>query len=221
MNTSYLFKCLLFFSLVTIFINCGDKEEKKTSVITEIFEIKGADEDFAAGNLKFMESENLVGKLKKERVIYNPDQSIKGKEVYHYVENGKRPKGSSYYGPEGNILSTYQYYYQDSLLARKEAFEGESEELLRIEAYQYNPKGFMIRKVIYDGQNNRDRTYIFGHDEFGNEISMMVKDKDDNQLFTESYEITKKDDKNRWTEKYGYKNGEKKPMTYYKRSRND
>lgn len=199
---------------------CKDKATTKSSIITEVYEVdNGANNDYAKGSLKYMEHENFKGDEMYEKTFYNPDQTVKGKEVYVYSGNSKYPSGSKFYDPTGMLLSTYKYTYQDSLKTFAHAYEGDTETLLRIEGFQYDNKGNMVRKVIYNDLNQKQKSFRFGHDNFGNEIKMVLTDENDKLILSETYEIVTVDEKKRWIEKYGYVNDNSDPSTFYHKRR--
>ncbi len=195
---------------------CKGDLSKKSSVITEVYEVdNGADNTYAKGILKYMEHENFMDKVKKEKTFYNADQTIKGKEIYDYKGNSKLPYGSKFYDKNGALLSTYIYKYHDTLKISAHAYESDTETLLRVEGFKYDNKGNMVIKTIYDARKIKQKSFMFGHDKYGNEVKMVMTDGDDKQILSETYEIVTVDDKGNWLEKYGYLNDSKTPVTFY------
>ena len=134
---------------------------KPASVITEVYEVDGgASDNYAKGSLKYMEHENSQNGVVTSKTIYNQDQSIKGKEVYTFGDNKKLPTGSKFYGPAGELLSTYKYTYDDTLKTLSHAYAGDTDELLRIEGFQYDNKGNMVRKTIYNELNQKQKSSL-------------------------------------------------------------
>ena len=162
-----------------------------------------------------MEQESFKGDKLISKTIYNEDQSVKGKEVYSYTGNSKYPSGSKYYDGNGMIQSTYKFEYQDSLKVKSQGFEGEDGELLRVEGFNYDNKGNMVRKTIYNELQQKQRSFLFSHDDKGNEIKMLLLDAKENQLLSETYEVVTIDEKGEWLEKWGYRNDEIRPITFY------
>ena len=181
----------------------------------------GADNNYAKGKLKYMEHENFEGKRMVNKTFYNKDQTIRGKEVYTFEGKSIYPSGSKYYDKAGALLSTYKFNYQDSLKIQAEGYEGDDGELLRIEGFQYDNKGNRVSKTIYNNLNQKQKTFLFGHDANGNEVKMVLLDQDDKQVLSETYEIVSKTDKGEWLEKWGYLNDSKAPVTFYHKKRSD
>lgn len=181
--------------------------------------VAGADDNYAKGLLKYMEHENFVGKKMVDKTFYNKDQTIRGKEIYTFDGNSIYPSGSKYYDKSGALLSTYKFKYQDSLKIQSEGYEGDSDELLRIEGFQYDTKGNMVSKTIFNSFNQKQKTFLFGHDANGNEIKMVLLDQNDKQVLSETYEIVTVAEDGDWIEKWGYLNDSKAPVTFYHKKR--
>lgn len=202
--------------------SCKDTPESKTSRITEVYKVdSGADDTYAKGSLKYMEQEVFRDGVLVEKIFFNDDQSTKGKDVFQFEKGSELPAGSKFYGPAGELLSTYKYTYQDTLKSHSHAYAGDTDELLRIEGYQYDTAGNMIRKTIFNEFNQKQRSFLFGHDQYGNEVKMVLTDGNDDLILSETYEIVTVDDKKRWIEKYGYVNENRSPSTFYHRIMND
>ncbi len=203
-------------------IGCSSEKTKNSSIITEVYEVKsGADDDYAKGALKYMEHENFEGDRMVDKTFYNSDQTIRGKEIYQYNGNSKYPSGSKYYDKAGALMSTYKFEYQDSLKVRSEGYEGDSEELLRIEGFQYDNKGNMVSKTIYNSFSQKQKTFLFGHDTNGNEVKMVLLNEEDKQVLSEAYEIVTISDDGEWLEKWGYLNDSKAPVTFYHKRKSE
>ncbi|MFT6335909.1 MAG: hypothetical protein ACJATI_002664 [Halioglobus sp.] len=168
-----------------------------------------------------MEHENFNNEIATSKTIYNQDQSIKGKEVYTFDDKTDLAIGSKFYGPAGELLSTYKYTYEDTLKSFSHAYAGDTDELLRIEGFQYDNKGNMVRKTIYNELKQKQKSFMFGHDQYGNEVKMVLTDQNDKLILTETYEIVTVDDKKRWLERYGYVNDNPSPATFYHKKRNE
>ena len=181
----------------------------------------GANQEYAKGKLKYMEQENFEGGKLMDKTFYNDDQSLRGKEVYQYEADGKYPSGSKYYNKEGALLSTYKFEYQDSLKIEARGFEGDGGSLLRIEGFKYDNKGNLVSKTISDAMNQKQRSFLFGHDANGNEIKMVVLDEADNQVLSETFEIVTKTESGEWIEKWGYLNDDATPVTFYHKRKSD
>lgn len=182
---------------------------------------EGADDNYAKGKLKYMEQENFKGKRLLDKTIYNEDQSIRGKEVYVYDNNSKYPSGSKYYDKEGTLQSTYKFKFQDSLKTISEGYEGDGGELLRIERFQYDNKGNMVRKTISNSLNQKQKSFLFSHDANGNEVNMVLLNAEDKQVLSEAYEVVSKTKDGKWLEKWGYLNDAITPVTFYHKRKSD
>ena len=191
-------------------------------MIIEVYEVdEGADNDYAKGKLKYMEQENFDGDKLMNKSIYNEDQSLRGKEVYDYNADSKNPIGSKYYDQQGALLSTYKYTFKDSLKVESKGFEGDTDALLRIERFLYDDKGNMVRKSIYDASEIIQRSFLFGHDAYGNEVKMVLLDGNDEEVLSESYEIVTRAETGEWIEKWGYVNDNSAPSTFYHKRKSD
>jgi len=205
-----------------LLIGCKSEKAKNSSIITEVYEVDaGADDKYAKGSLKYMEQENFVGNTMVDKTFYTSDQNIRGKEIYNFEGNSIYPSGSKYYDKAGALLSTYKFKYQDSLKIQSEGYEGDTDELLRIEGFQYDTKGNMVSKTIYNSLNQKQKTFLFGHDSNGNEIKMVLLDQDDKQVLSETYEIVTLAKDGDWIEKWGYLNDGKAPVTFYHKKRSE
>ncbi|MEE9439088.1 MAG: hypothetical protein V3V14_08825, partial [Saprospiraceae bacterium] len=193
----------------------------KSSVVTSVYEVEAAVDTYAAGKMKYMEEESFKDDRPFEKSFYKGDQTLKGKEVYQYASGSNLPNGSIYYGDKGQLLSTYKFSYVDTLKSKTMAYAGDTDELLRIETFKYDNNGNLVVKSIYNALNQLEKSFLFSHDQYGNENLMIVTDKDDNKIATENYEIIEVDLQKRWLERYGYVNNKLIPNTFYKRSRND
>ena len=205
-----------------LLIGCKSDKVSKSSIITEVYEVdEGADNDYAKGQLKYMEHENFEGERMVDKTFYNKDQTIRGKEVYQFEGKSKYPIGSKYYDQNGKLLSTYKFTYQDTLKIQSQAYEGDSDELLRIEGFQYDNKGNRVSKTIYNDLNQKQKSFLFGHDANGNEIKMVLLDQNDNLVLSETYEIVTMTSDGEWLEKWGYLNDSKAPVTFYHKIKSD
>ncbi len=203
---------------IAIFSTCAkDKVEKRTTTLYA-YEVDIAAETYSAGVLRYMQANQYHGNKLVSTTYYNNDQSIKGKEVYTYTDRDSLPEYSVYYGADDEISATYKFENKEGHQVQRNGYEGNSNKLLRQERYQYDTAGNRIKKIIFDSQNLKQRTFLFGHDTFGNERQMTILDYADKQIASEEYEIALIDDKNRWLEKWGYVGKEKLPKTFYRQS---
>ncbi len=93
--------------------------------------------------------------------------------------------------------------------------------LLRDEGFQYDNIGNRVRKTIFNEFNQKQKSFLFGHDQYGNEVKMVLTDQNDKEMLSETYEIVTVDDKKRWIEKYGFVNDNPAPVTFYHKRRSE
>ncbi|MEM9545410.1 MAG: hypothetical protein AAGA77_05530 [Bacteroidota bacterium] len=199
-------------------IACTSDKVKISSIITEVYEVhEGANNEYAKGRLKYMEIENFENDRMINKTFYNGDNTVRGKEIFDYEGDSELPSGSKYYNQSGVTLSTYKFEYRDALKIKSEAFEGTSNNLLRIEGFQYDDSGHLTSKTIYNNLSQKQKSFAFTHDAAGNEVQMNVLDQDDNRLLTESYEIVSRTKDGEWVEKWGYLNDSTTPVTFYQK----
>ena len=210
---------LLLLSALTFCLkSCTDEKVKKQTVTLYAYEVDMAAETYSAGRLKYMEAEYYEGNRLISKTYYNNDQSVKGVEKYHYTDNDSLPETSKYYDADGGIQANYTFTNQNDHQVQRNGYEGDTQKLLRQERYQYDLSGRRVSKIIFDSENLKQRSFLFGHDEFGNETQMQVLDYKDEIIGGEEYEIKYIDDDNRWIEKWGYVGKDKYPKTFYRKS---
>ena len=198
---------LVFLSTIVLFFSCSTKESVKP--VTEILEVYGTKDDgtgYVRGEMKHYESKHYSKGLHKETLFYEANGELKGKELFLYNGSESMPSGSEYYDGYNNLLSYYKITYdKEGNKTRSEAYEGESDELLRIETFSYED-GNRKSKEIRDNNNRIQRSFHFTFDKYGNEIEMKVIEGDGNVIATEKYEITEIYADNTWREKWGFVN---------------
>jgi len=197
----------------------GDKvgNEKMTSETLRIYSIKLDKDSVGVGNLtykdiKYFDSNNTL--MKQE--FFDKAEILKGTE---YIDRSKKERHSEYYSKDKMLLSYYDMVYDSDLLMLKSAFDGQTNDFLRAEQYLYDDKGNRKEKVILDAAGKVDRVYKFSYDEHDNEVGFSGFDENGEIFLLETYRITKKDSKNRWTEKWGYR--ENVPYTFSTREFSD
>ncbi|MFZ1751754.1 MAG: hypothetical protein WAU01_16255 [Saprospiraceae bacterium] len=210
-------KSLFTISIILILALLGCKnEQSKTLEKIEIYNTKGDGTNREKGQLMYKEITHMNGIKKEYTEYFNEDGTSRGKEVFIYEGASAMPEGSEYFDPANTLLSYYKYVYNNKdLKVNAIAFEGKTDEKLRIESYDYDPAGHMIKKEIKDAANLTDRIYIFANDHDGNQTEMTIIDQAGDTIAVEKYQITQKDDQNKWIEKWGFVNGT--PKTFHKR----
>ncbi len=210
---------LAIFYILSVFVIFGchsDKLDPKKAFIENV-EIYSVFEDAtgsAKGELLYKESTQYKDTdLPVWRKFYESNGALKATETYIYKGSGL-PAKSEYHDASGNLLSNYIFHNTDGHKRRTVSMEAESDEILRIETFDYNKKGDRIERVIMDGASNVDKTYTFGFDGAGNETSMIVKNNDDQVLYSYKYRVTKKDSRNRWLESWGFRDNKPDQVKY-------
>jgi len=171
--------------------SCKSDKAAASTTITEVYKVDaGADNSYAKGSLKYMEHETFKDEVMISKTYYNEDQTVKGNDIYTFDKGKELPSGSKFYDREG---------------------------VLRIEGFLYDNKGNMVKKTIYNELEQKQKSFMFGHDVYGNEIEMLIIDQEDKIILKETYKIVTVDEQNRWIEKYGYVNSNPAPATFYHR----
>ncbi len=183
----------------------------------EIYKTTGDEKTMQVGPMTHHESTMYEGNKKVATSYFETDGTLKGKELFYYDESQDTvPIRAEYIDAQQKQLSYYKYIKNgNGQLIASYAFDASSHELLRVEEYYYI-KNLMTSKRIFDGQLNPNRRYAFTYDTDGNESGFQVYGATDSLIVKEEFRITKKDEKNRWTEKWGFANG--KPVTFHKRN---
>ena len=193
-------------------LSCSD-DSKKRKEILEIFSIELSKDSVAVGNLTYKD----IKYYDKDGYLYQQDFYNKFDELTgtEYIDRNKKEKHSEYFSTDSTLLSYYNLVYEYDLLKLKSAFDGKSDAFLRAEQYKYDHRGNRLEKTILDENGQINRVYKFIYDKFGNETGFSGFDQDGKNFLIETYKITEKDDQNRWTEKWGYRDNV--PYTFYKR----
>ena len=193
-------------------VSCGDDSQKRKETL-EIFSIKLDKDSVAIGNLTYKDVKHYDknGYLFQQD-FYNKFDELTGTE---YIDRNKMEKHSEYISTDSTLLSYYNLVYEYDLLMLKSAFDGGTNQFLRAEQYKYDHRGNRLEKTILDEGGNISRVYKFIYDKFGNETGFSGFDENGQNFLIETYKITEKDKKDRWTEKWGYR--ENVPYTFYKR----
>jgi len=192
--------------------SCSNDSQKRKETL-EIFSIKLDKDSVAIGNLTYKDVKHYDqnGYLFQQD-FYNKFDELTGTE---YIDRNKMERHSEYISADSTLLSYYNLVYEYDMLMLKSAFDGGTDQFLRAEQYQYDHRGNRLEKTILDEGGNISRVYKFIYDKFGNETGFSGFDEKGQNFLIETYKITEKDKKNRWTEKWGYRDNV--PYTFYKR----
>lgn len=213
---------ILTLTAVLLFVNFGCKSDKSSkqklsSETIRIFSIKLDKDSVGVGNLTYKDIKYFdSNKRLVKQEFFDKAEALKGIE---YIDRSKKERHSEYYSKDEMLLSYYDMVYDSDLLMLKSAFDGQTDQFLRAEQYIYDDKGNRKEKVILDAAGKVDRVYKFSYDEYDNEIGFSGFDENGEIFLLETYRITKKDSKNRWTERWGYR--ENVPYTFATREITD
>lgn len=216
LSVSSLWTAALTICLLASFQSCKQEKVAKRTTTLYAYEVNTAAESYSAGPMRYMEASYYENNRIISKTYYNNDQTVKGKEVYTHADKDTLPESSIYYDGQGVTQATYKFTNQDGHQVQRDGYDGITGGLLRQERYQYDKKGNRVKKIIIDSENIKQRTFLFGHDTYGNETQMTILDYKDEEVASEEYEIALVDDQNRWVQKWGYTPGSKYPKTFYK-----
>ena len=211
-------KNLTVLSIILITFAACKNEIKNSSSFKENIEIYSVKENVdgsAKGDMIYKEMTSY--KLKdapESRTYFEKDGSVKGIEKYEYDTKSIVPVGSKYYDQNDSLLSTYKFINEDNLKKKVICTEAATNEIIRLEEYEYNAQGHRTQQTIKEGNGTVNRVYKFNVDQDGNDTAMTVFDGKNTQLYQIEYVITKKDDQNRWIELWGFRNKNPEQVKY-------
>lgn len=205
-------KNLFLLLLITLALSSCGSDSSKTkspySIETQIYAVKGSNTEFEKDSLQLVEIEffNDADQLVKKE-FYNQNKELNGVQTYLYENNSSTYHRSEYKDPDGTLLSYYKHDYdKNGNIISSRAFNGLTDEFLRIERFEYNDKNQRISRDIRNVADEVQRKFSFKMDAFNNEMSMMVQQADEKVIFNEQYKITKYNDQKQWLEKWGFIN---------------
>lgn len=173
--------------------------------ILEIFKVEMDEESRKPTTLSYKDvKHSRDGKIFRQD-FYDVDNTLKGVELL----TREGAKGiSNYYAPDSTLLSIYHLEYEGDKMTKKSGYDGQSNALLRTEVYTYNATtGHKTGKDLYDESGKLVRKIKMKQDAYGNDILVEVVSSSNQMIGQESFEITKKDNANRWLEKWGSTSG--------------
>ena len=214
-------KCISFGAIIlvflAIFLSCKSDKATPSSQTSqdileatqfEIFNVVSKEGKRTKTTLKYKDVKYQRGNLLVRQDFYQVNNTLKAFEVI--TKEGD--KGiSNYYSKDSTLLAIYHlFYYPDSdLIKRREGYDGQTKELLRVETYEYDKKHQeMNKKIILDASGALVRKFEMTFDSQGNEKNVLVLNPDDSVVAKESFEIIAKDKEGRWTERWGSLNGQ-------------
>ncbi|NNF36419.1 MAG: hypothetical protein HKN68_20120 [Saprospiraceae bacterium] len=193
--------------------SCKDpKVEGSRTEVLEIYDTVNEGEAYSKGKLQHYESKSYNGDKHMETMFYNASGEAEGRQQFLYKGSMDQPYRSEYFSPEGDLMSYYQYTYDNKGHQQEiKGYDGQTDELLRIETFEYNGD-LRTRRDIRNSNNVIQRSFHFEFDQYGNEAEMIVTAATGDTLAMETYQITLMDAENQWIEKWGFVNDV--PSTY-------
>jgi len=180
------------------------KTERLEAVTLESFNVENAPEgEPKITTLKYKDVKYFRGKRLVRQDFYEVDNTLKGFEV---ITKTGDIGVSNYYSPDSNLLAIYHLTYSPNseLIVKKEGFDGQSKELLRVENFTYDLKTAAINsKTIHDASGQMVRGFVMTLDDKGNETEVKILNPDGNQVAKETYQIAKSDTEGKWLERWG------------------
>ncbi len=194
----------------TLIIGSCKQDKKGRKEILEVHSIKLVSDTVSAGQMtykeiKYFDENNFLYKQE----FFDKEGTLKGVE---HRDRNKESKHSQYFTPDSILMSYYNLVYEYDILKLKSAFDAATDQFLRGEQYQYDENGNLKEKSIIDQNGIIDRVYKFAHDDHGNEVGFSVFNKEGDLILLQTDKITEKDNQQRWTEKWGYRDNV--PYTY-------
>jgi hypothetical protein len=191
-----------------------DNAAKFENETLEIYSTKGSGNAVEKDSLEYLEKKVMENARVKHIEYFYSTGLLKGREVMLYSDkDGSAPIGSNFVDPDNKPMSYYKFINNSKgQKIASFAFDASNDELLRVEKYEYDKKGFMKVKQIYRSDFLKEKTYAFTHDSVGNEITMSVYGANDSLVVAEAYTVIKADANKKWTERWSFVNGNPKTM---------
>lgn len=212
---------LLLFALVlgVSLSSCKEDTTKlKAEVRLERWTVSGDSSSYEKDEIQYLETKlfNEKGE-EKATAYYNQNKEISGKETRVFDELTGRIQGAQFRDPQDSLLSFYTFEVNpNGKVALSKAYDAKTDELLRQESFTYNSRGHVIGKTIMDAAGNIVRKFEFTVDKLGNEMEVRVMNPDNSLILVEIFKVTKTDDQNNWTEKWGFVGDQ--PFSYLARN---
>ena len=175
--------------------------------VIEIYSVVNKGTEATRGELTFKETKVRDAEGKdQEHWYYNRDGQLTTFERYIYEKGESLPHKSNFYDQRDSLLSYYTFRYDNKgNKTITNSFDASSDELLRVEHFEYDKNNNRIGREIRSADGQLVRKYKFTFDKDGNEKTYAVFDGDGKQLVGEAFNIVKSD-KNGWTEKWSFRN---------------
>lgn len=200
----HLFTTTIFFAL--LLTACTEKQPPTIkSIEEERWTVKNVDGEYVKDTITYMESYKYNEKgMQEGHLFYNLDGSLKAKSMSLFSDENPQPVGAKYVDADDNILSFYDFKYDDGLKVQSKAFDAQTKELLRIEEFVYDSNEHLLQKSIKNADGELMRTIHFKVDENGNEEQVEVVEADGTIVIRESFEIDSMNEYNHWISKWGF-----------------
>ncbi len=204
---------LLIPSLAVLYA-CNNSLEEPYLVIHEIYEVTGSEADKKPTTLRYKDVKHFDGNNNlSQQYFYEVDNTLK---AYEFINKSGDKAVTNYYNKDSVLLAIYNLEYKEDRIVKRTAYDGNSKEILRSEHYSYDGEGNRTSKAIHNENGEQVAKFAMKYDEHGNEIEFSHFDITGTQTSTETYLITKSDEKNRWVERWGYKNNI--PSSFHRKS---
>lgn len=197
------------------FLSCLNEDNPKLikTESIELYEMIEVNGEYKQG--KLMHAESFVYDQDGHKVDHKMRQSDNSLHQEKYIYEDDVLKMSTYYDAQNELLSYYNYQYDNDKLTQKKSFEAATEELLRIDDYEYSASGQLIKQYIKTAAGDVNRTMAFSYDKHGNETQVTIRDADGEIIINEEFKITEYDVNKRWLERWSFNNDT--PLTLRKR----
>ena len=193
--------------LFTLLLTACTEQQAPTikSIEEERWTVKQVDGDYVKDTIAFLESYKYTETgMEEGHLFYFNDGSLKAKSLSIFTEDKNHPIGAEYVDAENNVLSLYDFTYEDGLKVKSKAYDAATKELLRIEEFTYDTNEHLVKKIIKNSNEELMRTIRYTVDEYGNETEVEIVESDGTIVLRESFEIDSFDKHNQWLEKWGF-----------------
>jgi len=194
-------------------IACKQDQIPITVESLEIYEVEGDDNSKKPTSLSYKEVKfyNANGYLTQQH-FYSVDNKMKGFEVIRRDGNNAV---SNYYNMDSTILAIYHIELDGINEISRQGYDGQTKEHLRTEIYTYDSAGNRTGKEIRTKAGDLSRKFVFSYDSDRNQTGLSILNQMNEVLREEKYQVLKRDEQNRWLEKWGYLDD--KPNSFHRR----
>lgn len=210
-------RLVLIVSFGFVVSGCEPSPSESASISLERWSVTGTIESKQKDEIQYLETVQY-GESGEEtaRLFYDQNKKLAAKEIRVFKEGTIVPKGSQYKDAKDSLLSYYVFELDSyDRVAKANAFDASSDELLRIEKFKYDKKDNIVEKTICSSDDLPVRIMRYSFDKNGNEQQVQVLQGDGTVVLTEVFDITKYNDQGMWTEKWGFVNDD--PFSFVSR----